>query len=106
MALELSGGCVERRFSVEAYEKRCCTHTHRIHGWYIYLHFRVIVRVNVGKYSSTMEHEKGMHTYESFPHPKTSQNYVFINVQWRFEYISLPADFAEYTNPPPEAFSL
>ena len=30
--------------------------THRIHVWYIYLQNWVILRVNVGKYSSTMEH--------------------------------------------------
>jgi hypothetical protein len=39
-------------------------------------------------------------------HPETMCLSLFINVQWRFEYISLPADFAEYTYPPPEAFGL
>ena len=29
---------------------------HMLHAWYIYLQNWVIVRANVGKYSSTMEH--------------------------------------------------
>ena len=30
--------------------------SHMLHVWYIYLHDWVIIRANVGKYSSTMEH--------------------------------------------------
>ena len=37
-------------------DKWCSPYPYAPWCWYIYLHDWVIVRVNVGKYSSTMEH--------------------------------------------------